>query len=57
MCFKHARTDRNKAARKRLSERPVEQPRHQASRPRGNAAIDERDLQRSREKLETLVGR
>jgi hypothetical protein len=57
MCFKHGRTDRNKEARRRLAERPVEQPRHQTTRPRGNAPIDERDLSRGRERLEALVGR
>jgi hypothetical protein len=56
MCFKHGRTDRNKEARRRLDERPIEQPR-QATRPRGNAPVDERDFARSRERLEALVGR
>lgn len=57
MCFKHGRTERNKEARQRLSERPVEPPRNQTARPRGNMAVDERDLQRGRERLEALVGR
>jgi len=56
MCFKHGRTDRNKEARRRLEERPVQQP-PQTTRPRGNAPIHEQDLHRSRERLEALVGR
>jgi hypothetical protein len=56
MCFKHASSDRNKEARRRLAERPVEEPR-QRTRPRGNAPIHEQDLKRSKERLEALVGR
>jgi hypothetical protein len=56
MCFKNAKADRSMEARRRLAERQVEPPR-QTTRPRGNAPVDERDLRRSMERLEALVGR
>jgi hypothetical protein len=56
MCFKRGRTERQEDARRRLAERPVVRP-PTATRPRGNAPVDQRDLQRSLERLEALVGR
>jgi hypothetical protein len=56
MPFKHFRTERCVEARRRLAERPLERP-SQTTRPRGNAVVDEKDLQRSLERLEALVGR
>jgi hypothetical protein len=56
MCFKHVRTDRSMEARQRLAERPMQRP-SQTTRPRGNAPIHEKDLKRSLERLEALVGR
>jgi hypothetical protein len=50
------RTELRDRARRRLREQPSARP-TQATRPRGNASIDERDLQRSLEKLDALVGR
>lgn len=56
MCFKPDRTERRDDARRQLRERPSVRP-TQATRPRGNASIDQRDLQRSLERLETVIGR
>jgi hypothetical protein len=56
MCFKRARTERQEEARRRLAERPVAKP-SRTTRPRGNSAVDQRDLQRSLERMEALVGR
>ena len=56
MCFKSGKSERSVEARRRLAERPV-QPLRQATRPRGNAPVDERDLKRSVERMEALVGR
>jgi hypothetical protein len=56
MCFKRDRTERREEARRRLAERPIERP-GPTTRPRGNSAVDQRDLRRSLERLEALVGR
>ena len=56
MCFKPDRTERRQQARRRLRERPKVPP-AQATHPRGNASIDQRDLQRSLERLEAVIGR
>jgi hypothetical protein len=56
MCFKRGMTERQEQARRRLAERPVVES-AKATRPRGNAPVDQRDLQRSLERLEALVGR
>jgi hypothetical protein len=56
MCFKPDRTERRQQARRRLRERPKVPPTH-ATHPRSNASIDQRDLQRSLERLETVIGR
>ena len=56
MCFKPDRTERREQARRRLRERATVPP-AQATRPRSNASIDQRDLQRGLERLETVVGR
>jgi hypothetical protein len=56
MCSKPDRTESRDQARRRLRERPTLRP-TQATRPRGNASIDQHDLQRSLERLETVIGR
>jgi hypothetical protein len=56
MCFKPLKSEESQEARRRLAERPVQEPK-QTTRPRGNAPIDQRDLERSKERLEALVGR
>jgi hypothetical protein len=56
MCSKPDRTKRRDEARRRLREQRTVPP-TQATRPRGNSSIDERDLQRSVERLEAVIGR
>jgi hypothetical protein len=56
MCFKADRIERRDEARRRLREQPSRRP-VQTTRPRGNSAVDQRDLQRSLERLEAVVGR
>jgi hypothetical protein len=56
MCFKPDRTERRELARRRLRERPTVPP-AQSTRPRSNGSIDQRDLQRSLERLEAVIGR
>jgi len=56
MCFKQDKAERQDEARRRLRERPVDRP-TRSTRPRGNAPIDEKDLKRGLERMETLVGR
>ena len=56
MCFKPLKSEQSQDARRRLAERPVKKP-SQTTRPRGNAPVDQRDLERSRERLAALVGR
>jgi hypothetical protein len=50
------RADRLQEARKRLREQPAGRL-AQTTRPRGNSAVDQRDLQRSLERMEAVVGR
>jgi hypothetical protein len=54
--MKRDRTERRDEARRRLREQPRGRP-SQTTRPRGNSAIDQRDLQRSLERLEAVIGR
>jgi hypothetical protein len=56
MCAKRDRTERRDEARRRLREQPAGRP-GRTTRPRGNAAIDERDLARSLERFGAVVGR
>jgi hypothetical protein len=56
MSLKRDRNERRDEARRRLREQASGRP-TQTTRPRGNAAIDQRDLQRSLERLEGVVGR
>ena len=56
MGSKPNRTELRDQARRRLREQPPARP-TQATTPRGNASVDERDLQRGLERLEALVGR
>ncbi|MFL5866776.1 MAG: hypothetical protein ACJ766_06720 [Thermoleophilaceae bacterium] len=56
MCFNRDRTEREQEARRRLAEQPIVKP-TQPTRPRGNSDVDQRDLQRSLDRLEALVGR
>jgi hypothetical protein len=56
MCAKPDRTERRDEARRRLREQPSRRP-TQTTRPRGNSAVDQRDLQRSLERMEAVVGR
>jgi hypothetical protein len=55
MGFKEKRAERREEARRRLRERPMELP--SATRPRGNMSVDQADLKRSLERMESLVGR
>jgi hypothetical protein len=50
------KTERRDEARRRLREQPAGRL-AQVTRPRGNSDVDQRDLQRSMERLETVVGR
>jgi hypothetical protein len=56
MGLKPELTERRDQARRRLREQPSARP-TQATRPRANASIDQRDLQRSLERLEAVIGR
>jgi hypothetical protein len=56
MTLKRDRNERRDEARRRLREQPTERL-TQATRPRGNAEVDPRDLQRSLERLEAVIGR
>ncbi len=56
MCSKSEKTERRDAARRQLREQPTRRV-AQTTRPRGNSPIDQRDLQRSLERLEAVVGR
>ena len=56
MRSKSERTERRDEARRQLRERPIARP-AQTTRPRGNSAIDQRDLERGLERFETVVGR
>jgi hypothetical protein len=48
--------DRLEEARRRLREQPAARA-TQATRPRENAEIDQRDLRRSLERMEAVIGR
>jgi len=50
------KTERRDAARRRLREQPAGRL-AQTTRPRGNSEVDQRDLQRSLERMESVVGR
>ena len=56
MDLKRDRNERRNEARRRLREQPSAGP-TRATRPRGNAEVDHRDLQRSLERLEAVIGR
>jgi hypothetical protein len=56
MSSKPDRKERRDNARRQLREQPTVPP-TQATRPRGNSTIDQRDLQRSLERLEAVIGR
>jgi hypothetical protein len=56
MRSKTEKTERRNEARRRLREQPTRRP-AQTTRPRGNSPIDQRDLERGLERLETVVGR
>jgi hypothetical protein len=50
------KVERRQEARRRLREQPAGRL-AQTTRPRGNSVVDERDLQRSLERMEAVVGR
>jgi hypothetical protein len=56
MGFNTERIERRDEARRRLRERPTERL-ARTTTPRGNATVDQRDLARGLERLESLVGR
>jgi hypothetical protein len=58
MCFRETRQEEKDSLRARR-ERRREEPRQRGPniRPRGNQEPDRRDLERSLERLDTLVGR
>jgi hypothetical protein len=56
MDSKRARNERRDQARRRLREQATDAP-TQTTHPRGNSSIDQRDLQRSLERLEAVIGR
>jgi hypothetical protein len=56
MTLKRDRNERLAEARRRLREQPSAPP-ARATRPRANAEVDPRDLQRSLERLEAVIGR
>jgi hypothetical protein len=56
MDLKRDRKERLDEARRRLREQASGQP-TQTTRPRGNAAVDQRDLKRSLERLDAVIGR
>jgi hypothetical protein len=56
MCSKPDRVERRDEARRRLREQQAVRL-TQTTRPRGNAPIDQRDLERHLERLEAVVGR
>jgi hypothetical protein len=56
MSSKPDRTERRDNARRQLRERPKVPP-TQSTHPRGNSSVDQRDLERSLERLEAVIGR
>jgi hypothetical protein len=56
MSLKSDRNQRLVEARRRLREKPTERA-PQTTRPRANAEVDQRDLKRSLERLEAVIGR
>jgi hypothetical protein len=56
MDLKRDRKERLEEARRRLREQVSARP-TQTTHPRGNAPIDQRDLQRSLERLDGVIGR
>jgi hypothetical protein len=56
MSLERDKRDRLMEARRRLREQPAARA-TQTTRPRANAEIDQRDLRRSLERMEAVIGR